>query len=134
MLHALERWIRRFAQFSLGFVVAFLAVTFPIGTAARRTLIRACHQLSDMGRTIRISGQPIRVSEEFYERVKTRQEETGESLEEAVRHEAGGPHPGEVVGLFTEEEAERMKNAVEELRSRDRSRLERAREAFSEDE
>jgi hypothetical protein len=90
--------------------------------------------LGDVHRTIRISGQTIRVSEEFYERVKARQEEEGESLEEAVRHEAGGPHPGEVAGLFTPEETERMKEAVEELRSRDRSRLERVREAFSEDE
>jgi hypothetical protein len=86
-----------------------------------------------MDRTIRISGRTIRVSEEFYERVKARQED-GESLEKAVRREAGGPHPSEVAGLLTPEEAERMKEAVENLRSRDRSRLERAREAFSEDE
>jgi hypothetical protein len=90
--------------------------------------------MSDMGRTIRISGQPIRVSEEFYERVKTRQEETGESLEEAVRHEAGGPHPGEVAGLLTPEEAEEMKKAVKRFRESDGERKRRAREAFSEDE
>lgn len=86
-----------------------------------------------MGRTIRISGQTIRVSEEFYERVKARQED-GESLEKAVRREAGGPHPSEVAGLLTPDEAERMKEAAKRFRESDGERMQRAREAFTEDE
>lgn len=87
-----------------------------------------------MSRTIRISGQTIRVSEEFYERVKARQEEEGESLKEAVRHEAGGPHPSEIAGLLTPEEAERMKEAAKRFREDNGDWKRRAREAFSEDE
>ena len=87
-----------------------------------------------MDRTIRISGQTIRVSEEFYERVKARQEEESESLEKAVRHEAGGPHPSEVAGLLTPEEAERMKEAAKRFRESDGERMRRAHEAFMDDE
>ena len=115
MLHALGRWTRRFTQYSLAFVIVFLAVMLPIGEPTRRTLIRTCRQLGNMDRTIRISGRTIRVSEEFYERVKARQED-GESLEKAVRREAGGPHPSEVAGLLTPEEAERMKEAAKRFR------------------
>ena len=43
------------------------------------------------------------------------------------------PHPSEVSGLLTEEEAEQAKEAVRQLRKQDRSRFEAAGEAFESD-
>lgn len=89
-------------------------------------LMKAQERVSDMGET-------IRVSDEFYSWVESRKRDD-ESMEDALRRLTRGPHPSEVAGLFTPEEAEEMKEAVKRLRRRDRSRLERAREAFSGDE
>lgn len=41
-----------------------------------------------------------------------------------------GPHPGDVAGLLTDAEAEKTKDAVEQLRSCDRSRFRAAHDAF----
>lgn len=106
--------------------LAVTSVSLPVGVSLRRTLIRAYDRLADMGKT-------IRVSEEFYSWVETRKR-NDESMEDALRRLTRGPHPNEVAGLFTPEEAEEAKEAVGDLRERDQSRLERAREAFSEDE
>ncbi|MFW5977893.1 MAG: hypothetical protein ACOCP2_01480 [Halohasta sp.] len=43
------------------------------------------------------------------------------------------PHPSEVIGLLTEEEAEQAKEAVRQFREGHRDRLEAAREAFASD-
>jgi hypothetical protein len=51
-------------------------------------------------------------------------------MEETLRRMTRGPHPGDVAGLLTKEEAEDAKEAVNRLRGRDRGRLETARGAF----
>jgi predicted CopG family antitoxin len=86
-----------------------------------------------MGRTICVSGRTIRVSDEFYEWLESRQRDD-ESVEETLRRVVGGPHPSEVAGLLTPEEAEEMKEAVKRFRRSDSERKRRAREAFSKDE
>jgi predicted CopG family antitoxin len=86
-----------------------------------------------MGRTLRVSGGTIRVSEEFYERLEAQQKDD-ESMEEALRRVAGGPHPSEVAGLLTPEEAEEMKEAAERFREDNGSWRRRVREDFSGDE
>lgn len=87
-----------------------------------------------MGETVRLSGgETIHVSEEFYEWLLGRQRED-ETLEETVRRITRGPHPDEVAGLFSPEEAEEMKEAVKKLRRGDRERKRRAREAFVNEE
>lgn len=105
----------------------------PLGVSVRRTLIRAYRRLVDMGRTIRVSDKTIRVSEEFYSWLESRQRDD-ESLEETLRRVAGGPHPAEVAGLLTPEEAEEMKEAARRFREDSGDRKRRAREAFAEDE
>ena len=85
-----------------------------------------------MGRTLRVSNRTIRVSEEFYERL-TAQQNDDESMEETLHRVAGGPHPAEVAGLLTPEEAEEMKEAAKRFRESDGERMRRAREAFSDD-
>lgn len=75
----------------------------------------------------------IRVSDEFREWVKAHKRE-GETMEETLRRLTRGPHPSEVAGLLSPEEAEELKSAVDELREGDTERKRRAREAFSPDE
>jgi predicted CopG family antitoxin len=117
----------------LGGVSLLASLSLPLGPSVRRTLIRTYRRLADMGRTIGVSGRTVRVSDEFYEWLESRQRD-GESLEETLRRVAGGPHPSEVAGLLTPEEAEEAKAAVKRLRESDGERKRRAREAFSEDE
>lgn len=74
----------------------------------------------------------IRVSEEYHEWLKAHKRDD-ETMEETLRRMTRGPHPDDVAGLLTEEEAEEAKDAVEDLRSRDRTRLDAARAAFEED-
>jgi hypothetical protein len=51
-------------------------------------------------------------------------------MEETLRRMTRGPHPDDVAGLLSEDEATEAKEAVTELRSRDSSRFEAARNAF----
>lgn len=71
----------------------------------------------------------IRVSEEYHEWLSAHKED-GETMEETLRRMTRGPHPSDVAGLLTEEEAEDAKDAVEHLRGGDRDRLDAARSAF----
>lgn len=75
----------------------------------------------------------IRVSDEFREWVKAHKAE-GETMEETLRRLTRGPHPSEVAGLLSPEEAEELKASVKRLREGDIERKRRAREAFSSDE
>ncbi|QKY15606.1 hypothetical protein [Halorubrum sp. CBA1229] len=71
----------------------------------------------------------IRVSEEFHEWL-TAHKEDDETMEETLRRMTRGPHPDDVAGLLTEEEADAAKEAVADLRGRDRDRLNAAQAAF----
>lgn len=75
----------------------------------------------------------IRVSNEYHEWIKGHKRE-GETMEETLRRLTRGPHPSDVAGLLSSSEAEEAKAAVERLRGRDSSRLDRSRGAFSGDE
>ncbi|GAA1337766.1 hypothetical protein GCM10009647_080400 [Streptomyces sanglieri] len=59
-----------------------------------------------------------------------RPQKSDETMEETLRRMTRGPHPSDVAGLLTEEEAEDAKEAVNHLRGRDRDRLDDARCAF----
>ena len=61
----------------------------------------------------------IRVSEEYHEWL-TAHKEGDETMEETLRRMTRGPHPGDVAGLLTEDEADTAKEAVTDLRGRDR--------------
>ncbi|AXG09750.1 hypothetical protein [Haloplanus rubicundus] len=71
----------------------------------------------------------IRVSEEYHKWLSAHKEDD-ETMEETLRRMTRGPHPGDVAGLLTEEEAADAKEAVNRLRGRDRDRLDTARSAF----
>jgi len=71
----------------------------------------------------------IRVSEEFHEWL-TAHKEDDETMEETLRRMTRGPHPDDVAGLLTEEEADAAKEAVADLRGRGRDRLNAAQLAF----
>ena len=71
----------------------------------------------------------IRVSEEYHEWL-TAHKEADETMEETLRRMTRGPHPSDVAGLLTEEEAKDAKEAANRLRGRDRDRLDAARSAF----
>jgi len=71
----------------------------------------------------------IRVSEEYHEWLKAHKRD-GETMEETLRRMTRSPHPSDVAGLLTDEEAEAAKEAVEGMRGRTRTRLDVAREAF----
>lgn len=71
----------------------------------------------------------IRISEEYHEWISAHKKED-ETMEETLRRMTRGPHPSDVAGLLTEEEAEEAKEAIEGLRGRDRKRLDAARSAF----
>ncbi|MEZ3163803.1 hypothetical protein ABNG03_03945 [Halorubrum sp. RMP-47] len=71
----------------------------------------------------------IRVSEEYHEWLNAHKE-SDETMEETLRRMTRGPHPGDVAGLLTAGEAEEAKEAVENLRGRDRDRLDAAGNAF----
>lgn len=75
----------------------------------------------------------IRVSDEFREWVKAHKRED-ETMEETLRRLTRGPHPSDVAGLLSAEEAEELKEAVDRLREGDAERKRRARGAFSTDE
>jgi hypothetical protein len=70
----------------------------------------------------------IRVSEEYHEWL-TAHKESDETMEEALRRMTRGPHPSDVAGLLTENEAEDAKEAVNRLRKGDQDRLDAARDA-----
>lgn len=74
----------------------------------------------------------IRVSEEYHEWLSAHKRE-GETMEETLRRMTRGPHPSDVAGLLSEEEAEDAGEAVDRLRGRDRDRLDAARDAFERD-
>ncbi|MFC6614871.1 hypothetical protein ACFQAS_07860 [Halopenitus salinus] len=71
----------------------------------------------------------IRVSEDYHEWL-TAHNEPGETMEETLRRMTRGPHPEDVAGLLTEAEADAAKEAIQDLRGRDRDRLSTARRAF----
>lgn len=71
----------------------------------------------------------IRVSEEYHEWLSAHKEDD-ETMEETLRRMTRGPHPSDVAGLLTKEEAEDAKEAVEDLRGRDGDRFDAARRAF----
>jgi len=71
----------------------------------------------------------IRVSEEYHEWLNAHKKDD-ETMEETLRRMTRGPHPSDVAGLLTEDEAEEAKEAVDRLRGRDRDRLNAARRAF----
>ncbi|MFC6977047.1 hypothetical protein ACFQL1_23755 [Halomicroarcula sp. GCM10025709] len=71
----------------------------------------------------------IRVSEEYHAWL-TAHKDDEETMEEALRRMTRGPHPSDVAGLLTDEEAKDAKEAVSDLRDRDRDRLTAARDAF----
>jgi len=75
----------------------------------------------------------IRVSDEFREWVKAHKRDD-ETMEETLRRLTRGPHPEEVAGLLSPEEAEELKSAVDRLREGDTDRKRRARDAFASDE
>ncbi|WP_424016885.1 hypothetical protein ACOZ4N_13485 [Halorientalis pallida] len=76
----------------------------------------------------------IRVSEEYHEWLRGHKRDD-ETMEETLRRMTRGPNPEDVAGLLSEDEAEEAKEAVSDLRSRDRSRFDAASDAFeSEDE
>ncbi|PSQ40332.1 hypothetical protein BRD10_02415 [Halobacteriales archaeon SW_12_71_31] len=70
----------------------------------------------------------IRVSEEYHEWLLAHKRDD-ETVEETLRRTTRGPNPEDVARLLTEEEAETAKQAVERVRTRDRGRLDEAREA-----
>ena len=88
-----------------------------------------------MGPYIRLYGmeKTIRVSTEYHEWVKSHKR-TDETMEETLRRLTRGPHPSEVAGLLTPDEAKDLKDAVDGLRESDEARKRRARDAFSSDE
>lgn len=71
----------------------------------------------------------IRVSEEYHEwlRAHNRDDET---MEETLRRLTRGPNPEDVAGLLTTDEAQAAKEAVRDVRGRDRDRFTAARDAF----
>jgi len=71
----------------------------------------------------------IRVSEEYHEWLSAHKEDD-ETMEETLRRMTRGPHPSDVAGFLTEEEAENAKEAVNRLRGHDRNRRDAARSAF----
>ena len=75
----------------------------------------------------------IRVSEEYHAWLAAHKRED-ETMEETLRRMTRGPHPDDVAGLLSPEEATEARNAVSELRGRDRDRLETARESFEQTE
>jgi hypothetical protein len=74
----------------------------------------------------------IRVSEEYHEWL-TAHKESDEMMEETLRRMTRGPHPDDLAGLLTEGEAEAAKEAVADLRRRDRDRLDASHTAFEAD-
>ncbi len=71
----------------------------------------------------------VRLSDEFHSWIKAHNED-GETMEETLRRLTRGPHPADVAGLLTDEEATAAKEAVEDLRRSDADRLQNAREVF----
>ena len=75
----------------------------------------------------------IRVSEEYHEWLQAHKEDS-ETMEATLRRMTRGPHPNDVAGLLSEDEAAEAKAAVDRLRGGDGGRLENAREAFDRDD
>lgn len=71
----------------------------------------------------------IRVSEEYYRWLHAHKRHN-ETIEETLRRMTRSPHPGDVAGLLSGEEAEDAKEAVERLCRRDRDRFDAARTTF----
>jgi len=75
----------------------------------------------------------IRVSEEYHAWLRAHKKES-ETMEETLRRMTRGPHPDDVAGLLSDDEAEEAKAAVDSLRSRETDRFESARSAFDDAE
>lgn len=74
----------------------------------------------------------IRVSEEYHKWLSAHNE-GDETMEETLRRMTRGPHPDDVAGLLSKADAENAKDAVADLRGRDRGRFDAARRAFEDD-
>jgi hypothetical protein len=74
----------------------------------------------------------IRLSEAYYAWLYAHNQDN-ETMEETLRRLIRGPNPEDVAGLLTEDEVEEAKGAVKDLRNRDGSRFEAAREAFEDE-
>lgn len=55
-------------------------------------------------------------------------------MEETLRRMTRDPNPEDVAGLLTRDEADDAKEAVRDLRSRDRRRFDAARNAFADED
>ncbi len=77
-------------------------------------------------------GKTIRVSEEYHRFLKAHNRDD-ETMEETLKRLTGGPDPRAVAGILSEESAEEMREAVENLRERDDERLRRVRDTFGSD-
>ena len=71
----------------------------------------------------------IRVSEEYHEWIRGHKRD-GETMEETLRRMTRGPHPSDVAGLLSEEEADEAKAAAQRFRQGDSDRFDAARDAF----
>jgi len=66
----------------------------------------------------------IRLTEDAYQRLKNRKRE-GESFSDTVERIAGERSLLDLAGILTDEEAERMRNAIDERNERSRQELDR---------
>lgn len=74
----------------------------------------------------------VKISDAYHSWIKAHNRED-ETMEETIRRLTGGPHPEDVAGLLSAEEAEAMKEAVDRIPGSDRRRKERASDRFSTD-
>jgi len=76
--------------------------------------------------------ESVRISEELRAFLEPRQRDD-ETMEETLRRLTRGPHPNEVAGLLSPEEAAELKESVKGIRRSDHDRKDRARSAFSDE-
>ena len=69
----------------------------------------------------------ISITEEAYERLRTRKEKN-ESFTDVINRVTGKRDIMELAGVLSNEEAEQMKNHIQDMRARSRKRMERIRE------
>jgi len=69
----------------------------------------------------------ISITEEAYERLRTRKEKN-ESFTDVINRVTGKRDIMELAGILSNEDAEQMKNHIQDMRARSRKRMERIRE------
>jgi len=82
--------------------------------------------------SIYVMTKTIRVSDDYHELLKAHNRD-GETMEETLRRVAGGPDPRVLAGIFTEEDAPRMAEAIERLRGREHDSRQQLRSVFGND-